>query len=771
MKSLSDLRVLLPATSSDLGERAATLARGEGPYSPACLGLLAKAIPALAQSLKRTAPPRGLEQVIRRLSDNQLAFLVLRALLNRIYAGWDRARKKEKKRPGKWGPRSPRAEFCQDVGAMLRDELELAGLLQERLATLKAERVQAKLEGRKARKLLTAADYIVAAGKPSKTKTPAQAARAKRAVLGKFRQLDWTPPQCARAGDWLVAAAMKLDCFDVDDRGLPIIAPDHKAALDEFAEDEIYRRPAYRPVLEEPAPWTGWVHEHPGRLQAPFIKADYPETVEAVQAAWANGWIEPHARAVSVLQSVPFRINLLTLELLRTYGGDEYKRDVAMADAINGNVFRNRIHCDWRGRLNHLADFNYTRGDPVRALFLFDRDAPIGNAIDELEISIANHYGVKGTADDRLRWVREPDNLGFIKDVAADPGLLWRCESWHPLLKNQKKKWDRYQFAGACAQYVAASRRGPDFETHLPCWRDAFSNGLQHMACLARDERLAALVGLESRYPENPRRPDIPDKIEEVREAVARAVKTRLRADKDHCSSQFWLEHEGVLGQILKDPVMTLPYGVTKGGMADQIWEAAKEQELKPPKDAVKTLRDHAWEVIGEMMPGAVALRDWLQDRVRQEFANGGVVSWVTPTGVPVSNHYRKDNVDRVVLPFLGENARIGNGYSAKLDNYKMENGIIANYVQSIESSHLARSVNAAVDEEIVDLATVHDCFASLAPSVLPFARIRRVQLTHLYHHNPLGQLVWRYVRSASDLPRRGKLDPLALQFSEHFDR
>jgi DNA-directed RNA polymerase len=328
-----------------------------------------------------------------------------------------------------------------------------------------------------------------------------------------------------------------------------------------------------------------------------------------------------------------------------------------------------------------------------------------------------------------------------------------------------------FQFTASCIEYVAANRHGPTYETRFPCWRDAFSNGLQHMACLAQDEQLAALVGLESRYPENPLRPDIPDKIEEVREVVARAVKTRLRADKNHPASRFWFEHEDVLGTVLKQPVMTLPYGVTRPGMKDQIADAAEELELRPSKDAVKVLRDHVWQVIGEVMPGAVALRDWLQDRVKQEFARGGSVSWLTPTGVPVSNHYRKDKVVRVMLPFLGENVRIGNGYSAELDGNKMENGIIANYVHSIESSHLARSVNAAVNEGIVDVATVHDCFASLAPHVLRFARIRRRELSLLYHRNPLGQLVWRYVRSASDLPRRGKLTPLALQFSEHFDR
>jgi hypothetical protein len=68
MKSLADLRVLLPAAADlnnrdlgDLNERARTLARGEGPYGAGCRALLAKAIPALAATLKEVDPPRGLE--------------------------------------------------------------------------------------------------------------------------------------------------------------------------------------------------------------------------------------------------------------------------------------------------------------------------------------------------------------------------------------------------------------------------------------------------------------------------------------------------------------------------------------------------------------------------------------------------------------------------------------------------------------------------------------------------------------------------------------
>jgi hypothetical protein len=61
----------------------------------------------------------------------------LRPLLTRIYGGWNRAKKKERRR--KRRVRSPRVAFCQDVGQMLRDELEFAGLLAAKDCVLAAK--------------------------------------------------------------------------------------------------------------------------------------------------------------------------------------------------------------------------------------------------------------------------------------------------------------------------------------------------------------------------------------------------------------------------------------------------------------------------------------------------------------------------------------------------------------------------------------------------------------------------------------------------------
>jgi hypothetical protein len=118
----------------------------------------------------------------------------------------------------------------------------------------------------------------LAKGHPSKTKTPRQGFIAKHRALDNFRKLEWTNAECARAGDWLIRCTENLDLFELDERGLPKIARDHQAAIDEFIEQEVFRHPLCRPSLTPPR-WTSWRTEYTDRISATFLKTDHPETV------------------------------------------------------------------------------------------------------------------------------------------------------------------------------------------------------------------------------------------------------------------------------------------------------------------------------------------------------------------------------------------------------------------------------------------------------------------------------------------------------------
>jgi hypothetical protein len=725
----------------------------------------------LADYLAKSTPPRGLEQVLCGLDHQQLALMALRSVLDQIHFGWDK-RKDRRKKDGKRTVENPDMLFRLELGHAVRNELEFAGLLG-------------------------AKKYV-------------KAARNKHAALGrlKFRRVDWTRAECAQVGDWLWDAIAEMSCFDTDARGFPCFHADHKAALDKLGEEVLFDHPLYKPKLTEPPPWTSWRVECPGDTGATFVKASDPETVESIKAAFEkaaqarltprertganNFWteaeafetagpsdaedtedvsIELHTRAVSAIQSVPLKINAAMLPLVREFAGDEYRRDVVVAEAlIDKERFWNRVRCDRRGRLIQMCDFNYTRSDPVRSLFMFAEGKPLGHMgfmvagqragrpIDWLEIAIANAHGVKGTWADRHEWVAKPENHELIKAVSDDPGLIWRRKIGAK---------EPFQFAAACLEFVAADTHGPTYETHLPVWLDASSNGLQHLAIMRRDVKVAAMVNLKARAGE-------PDHgIQDIYEIVGAHARQSLLADDDP-SSRFWLDYQ--LRDLLKQPIMTLPYGVTKPGMLDQIKEACEWLGIVAPGGAMTRLRDHIWRAIEEKLPGAMETREYIRAIAQHCLDRDTYMQWVTPSGFPVDNRYRKSRAPRVRLPFLGQSVKIADGYTDEPRETKIINSAVANVTHSLDAAHLVLSVNAAVEMGITSLMTIHDSYATLAPDVHHFGQRRRWALAKMYWtYNPLAALrATNLPPGANDLPLPDfdiDFDVVALGESEYFDR
>src|SRR5262249_42820441 len=310
--------------------------------------------------------------------------------------------------------------------------------------------------------------------------------------------------------------------------------------------------------------------------------------------------------------------------------------------------------------------------------------------------------------------------------------------------------------AAACAEYVAADTHGEEYETHLPVWLDASSNGLQHLALMRGDAKLAAAVNLQTRWPpgnydvyrneagefkfiedEQVRyfRETVP--VSDVYEIVAAHAKPNLRVDPD---AQCWLNHD--LRDLLKEPIMTLPYGVTKAGMLDQIKEKCEELEISVPPKAMQRLRDHTWRAIEQKLPGAMETREYIRGIAKDCLDRKTFMQSVTPSGFPVANRYRKSKPTRVRLPFLGSSLTISDGYLDEPLQQKVLNSAVANVTDSMDSSHLTLSVNMAVKCGITNVMVIHDCFGAMAPDVRDFADIRRGVLAKMYRdYNPLIQL------------------------------
>src|SRR5262249_23445738 len=154
---------------------------------------------------------------------------------------------------------------------------------------------------------------------------------------------------------------------------------------------------------------------------------------------------------VNAVQRVPFVINApmlpvvrkFALELARAKAGGGFfdeeatsnliKRDLDTAEFLaKQGKFWTPCNIDTRGRVYGLPYFTFQREDHVRSLFLFAKGDPIGGVaawngsrwetrpdVLWLEVAVTNHFGVKGTWDDRLKWPVKKREL--IRKVAADP--------------------------------------------------------------------------------------------------------------------------------------------------------------------------------------------------------------------------------------------------------------------------------------------------------------------------------------------------------------
>jgi DNA-directed RNA polymerase len=674
------------------------------PFSTTEVGrrVLGDWIPALGLYIAHDAPPppRGLEAILR-LSPEQLAFMALRALVNQIDAGFDPEAK------------NPARAFCQRLGGLLRDELEFAGLY-------------------------AAKPYVLAA-------------KNKHAALAPFRQIDWSPDEKVAAGDWLLRLTEAMDCFEVGPDGFPRFTIDHRAAIQEATVQLVYRNPLYMPHLTPPPAWTGWRTHYDDKISATFVRTSHPATIDAIQTALAAGSMHEHVDGVNGLQSVPWRINSRILPLVREFGGEVAARDVPVAEALLDKTFYVPLHCDFRGRIIPLPNFNFHREDPIRSLFLFARGKPVGDSAHWLEIAVANAWGVGGTWPERYKWVA--DNRPLIKAVAAEPRLIWT---------GKMKAEDRFAFAAACIEYVAADTDGKEYLTHLPVTLDASSNGLQHLALMMRDPDAATLVNLNSRD----------DDIRDVYGAVARRIVFNMTNEPDPLADRWQWHGIEVLRKILKRPIMTTPYGVTPRGMRDQVFEVFRELYPKsndcPTLEEVAFLVEHIKRAAREMLRGPMKAMDYMRSVATSCNARGAFMEFTSPTGFPAGNRYNKSKTRRVELKFVGETATVAHAYTHEIKKDKALDSAAANLVHSLDAAHLIRVVNAAAQEGIVNVCTVHDCYGSLAPDVKPFQQIVRRELGLLHRcHDALVRLHIQHPGSPPP-PKPGTLDPLTVCGQEY---
>ena len=597
-----------------------------------------------------------------------------------------------------------------------------------------------------------------------------------------------------KVGVWGINRLCELPIFELgDDDVLELILSD---SLDALLSDLLLRaiktNPLLTPSADIPRPWTqirsgGLPSGH--WAQPPLIRDHNLSIENAARKAISTRRMRPLLDAIYALQTVPFIINLPVLHFLRRIGPPQLppppdtwqakqqysealaKRAawdliVATAEAMPER-FWVPLNIDFRGRIYPIPHFNFTRDDRVRGLFLFADGKPIGK---EGLFWLKAHVAARA---DGVTWSDHTgprlSELGFAKRVAwtnANSELLLRIgkavlDGDDPAtLDWALPKEECIQFIAACVELVKAWDN-PEYETRPPLTFDASCSGLQHLCAMTRDEEGGRYVNL------------IPSEETDDFNVAYQVADDFYR----RVAYQVWeyggpLEHPLDRKQV-KQPSMSYFYGARAGGFQKDCagrWKpygmTKQVVDAGSPTNRAKQLADTIYKCVEDMLRRPKGVRDWLEQLAREVAKKGKPLRWVTPLGLAVINIYQPARVKNLSVVVNGRKRSVKlavgdkNGIYAK----KAANAVTANFVHSVDAAHLQLVALAAAKERI-EMVSVHDCFATIAPDAARLNDIVRDQFIGLHkRHNWLSNISVSAKRDGFNLPPFSNIGTLNLE-------
>lgn len=454
---------------------------------------------------------------------------------------------------------------------------------------------------------------------------------------------------------------------------------------------------------------------------------------------------------------------------------------------------------DFRGRVYPVTLIHPQGNDFMKSMLEFSEGVELGkDGHTWLAFQGANMWGLdKKPIEERIAWVYE--NSDMIISIAEKPldNLQW-TEADSP-----------WEFLAFCFEWNDYLKIGESFKSKLAVAFDGSCSGLQHFSAMLRDEVGGEAVNLK---------PD--DHVHDIYGIVAEKVKELLKKDmqegtddtieatEDGSSylkkgtkslAKEWLDH-GVSRSVTKRPTMTLCYGASKFGFADQILEdtvypalAHNPLSFSKPSQASRYMAGLIWDSLKGVVVKAVEAMEWLQTAsgllAKDKNIEGKNLptTWITPAGFPVKQKYPKVRVKRLNTVLSGSikifNTTSGSTEEAtdgsvlrlafaeptdEIDSRKQKQGIAPNFVHSMDASHLMLTVCACVDKGVNAFAMIHDSYGVPAGyGSIMFTTVREVFVSTYMENDVLQDLhdhicnllSPKMLKDLPEVPTKGDLD------------
>ena len=424
-----------------------------------------------------------------------------------------------------------------------------------------------------------------------------------------------------------------------------------------------------------------------------------------------------------------------------------------VADKLLGNRFFYPSQVDFRGRIYNVPAFLGIQGpDMSRGLLQFSRPERLKD--DKwLAIQGANTFGNdKVTLEERVEWARGFANTADA--IACDPT---RNTEW-------MQADDPWQFLAWCFEWAEYCAKG-SLNSYLPVNMDASNNGLQILSMLMRDEYGCLATNVLPT--------DTPADIYGV---VADKVIERLKKDvEDNNPIAFdWLKF-GINRKLAKRPTMVWPYGGTFYSCRAYVdeWYADTLRKTKCNNPFSEDLRykatgylaRHTWDSINEVLIKPKECMQWLQNIAKLLASKKLPIKWVTPSGFPVLQDYKKTSTQHVQSFINGEATHVKwHADTDQLSGRRQKQGISPNFVHSLDATALTKSVISANERGIYDFSMIHDSYGTHASNCDLFGEVLREEFADIFSVDLLQNLKYQIEQQhttidISEPPRYGNAD------------
>ena len=332
---------------------------------------------------------------------------------------------------------------------------------------------------------------------------------------------------------------------------------------------------------------------------------------------------------------------------------------------------------DFRGRVYPIPTSLSPQGtDFDKSLIYFEEEGTVNEWW--LAFHVATTYGLdKAPMNERIDWVNK--NHDFLSYIANDPeGTI---SEW----SSAEEPWC---FIAAAIEYYQCVIKGTKRTSGLPCSVDATCSGLQHLSALALDRTAAEMVNV------------VPtDKPSDGYKIVAEKAKEIL---PEHL-------HDHITRKVTKRTVMTTPYGVTENSARDYIRQELKGIELEKGElqQIVKAIYRYG---VRKVFDGPCRSMEFIQKVAGERIKSGATtIEWITPSGFPVVQEYRRNEAETVNTKLLGQRVRcelLKEWEERQIDLQKAKTAASPNLIHSLDAA-LLHLVFAEWDRPFT---VIHDC-------------------------------------------------------------